>query len=205
MRRSGTHTPWSSPWPGRTLAAAQLDKAGVDVFSQSGQSRRGILELVQRLGKAAEIMHGMRLRIPAQHRVVGHEMCRGDHDRARPRQGIAEPIEEAARRGLFDRQHRRAVGQEQGGKASRSVHPRNMLPTRVDSKSRCARRSVPETHAADRAEEAVDRPHLVTGKIAASLRQGIRTMAPHRHPLHGPSESRPADGGHRRLRCRLQD
>ena len=101
---------------------------GGDVLGQAGQSRRRVLQLVQRLGKAAEIVHGVRLRMAAQHRPVGHEMRGSNHDRAGSRQGIAESVQEAAGRGGLDRQHRRTVGKEQGGKAGRSIHASKMTP-----------------------------------------------------------------------------
>jgi hypothetical protein len=39
----------------------------------------------------------------------------GDHDRARSLHGVAKSIQETAGRRILDRQHRRAVGQEESG------------------------------------------------------------------------------------------
>lgn len=79
-------------------------------------------DVVQRLREATEVVHRLRLH-PATDFARG-EVCGGDDERLRSREGDIQPVKEAAGRGILQRQHRRAMDKEQGGKAVR-VHDGN--------------------------------------------------------------------------------
>jgi len=92
----------------------RLDQRG-DARGETGRARRGIMQAIELLGEAAEIVDRPRPR-GGRHRRAGHVvMRRHDDDRVGPRQHVAQPAQEIARRARLDEDHRRAVRDEQGG------------------------------------------------------------------------------------------
>jgi hypothetical protein len=81
------------------------------------RARRRVLNLVQGCRESAEIVDRLRLRAAGQCGPLGLPVRGGDEDRARARQALAQRRPGAAgRRGAgFERVHRRAVRDEDGG------------------------------------------------------------------------------------------
>jgi hypothetical protein len=97
----------------------QFDRAR----SQCGRAGRRILDLVQRLREAVEIVDRLRFRRPRNRGRIGFPMRRGDEDRFGLRQLARDALPDRAHRPRLQRVHRRAVREEEDGQRRQLTSP----------------------------------------------------------------------------------
>ena len=114
------------------------------------------------------------------------------------------PIEKTSGGRVLDRQHRRAVGQEQRGQAVRDVHAGKGDPATPLFQACAACRCVLQAPAMGRGCDSRRLLHRSGKNSRLPLPRG-RVHEPVRHPLGRPPRARSTDGRHRPLRRRLPD
>jgi hypothetical protein len=93
-----------------------------DFPGQFGEAVDRILNVVERLGKTAEVMDRFRHRGCGDNRRLGHEMCRCGHDDVRSWQAITQDFQEIVHAGALDRHHWRAMRDEPCGERGGVIH-----------------------------------------------------------------------------------